>query len=527
MKTSQYLWLFLLLVCFSSFIYAKTDSIQIDSMSKVLNEVSILRERQDLIIDAAQRDLNRMYIIFAIVAGYFGLFSIFVAFRQVINDNNRSKLDKQGANESKEIMTAFKENINTISALIRTLEGTISYREKVDELKKEIIILRESETKKQNTFMADVNVLNEKSIYLFSLCQLDKSNRAVFKNEINKKELTSFSSEYASLSKVGNIKDYINPISLYLLGLNDFNDIKYEKAIYFLKESRELANNHLINLKNKRYECYAKLGVDLAKDYLEVIVKEVSYHLGILNYNLGKYAAAQQEFSHAYKKDALDFRSKIYIPELMFFDGDSKPSIVKAEFDLVENEILKIPSTLRELMHPSWGSYFASLKMRQGSFYLPKDDLLRPIERAKWKEFEDSEKAFQCHEKAYENDKSNPIVKFSFAQAIRTMNATTTKKSDNYDLQLLYRESFEQFTSDIIHKTESILLALLNYSAAICCFEGDIENEKPRDFLNKSRLHLKGVPESIYIFSPINRINRPPTELVKEMNILEQKVWKL
>lgn len=45
------------------------------------------------------------------------------------------------------------------------------------------------------------------------------------------------------------------------------------------------------------------------------------------------------EFSSAFDRNKLDFRSRNYIPEVMFFDNSSNPAATEREFERAEREM--------------------------------------------------------------------------------------------------------------------------------------------------------------------------------------------
>ena len=86
--------------------------------------------------------------------------------------------------------------------------------------------------------------------------------------------------------------------------------------------------------------------------------------MGIIHYNLGQHDSAIIEFTTAYERNPLDFRSRIYIPELMFFDETSDPRKTEEEYRIVEDELSNITSENRKRMispSPSWEAHYASL----------------------------------------------------------------------------------------------------------------------------------------------------------------------
>ncbi len=82
-------------------------------IAMVALELKTLKERQDLLVDSAQRDLARMQFAFGAVAAIATLFAIFTAIRQVLEQRRRDRLEDLQLSEAKGVMTSFKDNITT------------------------------------------------------------------------------------------------------------------------------------------------------------------------------------------------------------------------------------------------------------------------------------------------------------------------------------------------------------------------------------------------------------------------------
>ena len=76
--------------------------------------MELLKERQDLLVEAAQKDLGRVYLVFSSVAAFFTLFTIFIAYRQVSNENRRQRIEDQHLSEMQSVMNSFRDNITIL-----------------------------------------------------------------------------------------------------------------------------------------------------------------------------------------------------------------------------------------------------------------------------------------------------------------------------------------------------------------------------------------------------------------------------
>jgi len=502
--------------------YAAELSAESGTNKSFEDRMALIEQRQDLLVESAHKDVERLYLIFAGVAAFFALFSIFSAFRQLREDNSRQRLEEQEQKEVQKVMVAFRDNISTINSLISTLKDTIDYRtqiakdlEKVDQRLIEFSDYKESE---EQAYRSRVDSLNRRASHLFLKCQIDKSNREAFKREEHRTNLEPLGDNFDTLLTTGDLTELVSPIGLFLRGLSFFNAMDYENALLRLLEARENAEKQVINPLPQ----YGTWAPDEIQKYLQILIKEASYHIGIIQYNLGYYEKARQDFEKAYSKDSLDFRSRIYIPELMFFDHVIEPSVTEAEYEKIEMELNNITSDKRKKMLPNWETHYASLKMRQGNFYLPKKDL-RPKGRELWAEYENPDKALNCFWEAKEKTPSSTFVTFSLAQAMYYKGPSSLWR--DLTPEKLFKETFYQFRNDAVLKTEPILLTLLFYCTAISCYHAQIRGESPSPYLVQARQHLQRVPQGIKIFSPINKINREKADIIKEIDQLEQQVW--
>jgi tetratricopeptide (TPR) repeat protein len=258
--------------------------------------------------------------------------------------------------------------------------------------------------------------------------------------------------------------------------------------------------------------------------HLENMLEDVEYHLGIIYYNTGDYNLSRERFKEAFNKRHLDFRSRIYIPELMFFDTKIPFSQVIDEYKLVRKELEKLTSD--ERMKIPWEAYMISFLIRYGNCYLQK--LIHLDHRRQYQIEENNEKASIIYREAYTllEDKGSrkptlqeTFVKFSLAQALPLSRGEEWKRKSP---TILYGEVFNEIKKEIILKTEPILLMLLNYVLAICVNDGKIKGENPLAYLTRSREYLQQIPVNVRIFSPINKINLNREEILKEIEDYEK-----
>ena len=483
-------------------------------------ELKLLKERQDLLVDSAQRDLSRMQFAFGAVAVIFTFFSIFSAIRQILEQRRREKLEEQQMSDAKGVMNSFKDNITTINSLIGSLQHAFDYQAQVSkslaDLDQRIKVVDEFKNSEEIRFRSEVDGLNNRATQIFIDCQLGKRDRDAFKQEQNRLALNSISTDLHTFERIREIGGLVSPITLFLRALSRFNSMDYAEAITDLSTARNGAKQQIDSPLNQ----YSTWDSDEIKKNLRIILDEVPYHLGIIYYNLGQYEDAKREFQAAYDRNPMDYRSRIYIPELMFFDDTSDPKSVEEEYRRVEVELSNITSEQRKQMtapSPSWEVHYASLKLRQGNFYLKKM-FLSPERAAKWRPYESPQEAAKCYRDALSKQPDSAFIQFSLAQSLEDIGISEWQDKNP---EHLFKNVFFRFRNDAILKTEPILLTTLYYCTSISCFYSKLTGETPSMYLVQCRQHLQRVPKSIRIFSPLSKINLTRDKLLEEMGDLE------
>jgi len=339
------------------------------------NELQLIKERQTLLVNNAEKDVQRVFTIFSIIGAYFTVLSIVIAIRQFRSDKIKNQYEDQHMKEMQSMMNAFKDNIGMINSLIGTLKTTFEFKNEMslsmNKINDKIKKLDEFKASEELSFKSEVDKLNRKAIEIYEQCLLHKSNRDTFKNEENRIPLFSFTSNMNTLERTGTIKNQVSPISFFIRGLSKFNSMEYTDAIDDIDKARTISNEQL----DKPLGQYGTWNSEEIKKNLMILINEASYHLGIIQYNLGVIDKSIDEFNKCFELNALDYRSKVYVPELMFFDNNSDPSKVILEFNTVENKLNSLTAENRKNIE--WDKYFGILKMKQGNFYLQK---LKPLQ---------------------------------------------------------------------------------------------------------------------------------------------------
>lgn len=478
--------------------------------------IKIIENLIRFISEISKSSLRQINIVFITVSSFFGLFSAFSAYRQILADRRRESLDE----EMRGLVGSFRDNINVINTLISTLERSYSYRKEVESQIEEInnlvsgISSREKET--QKSYEDKVASLNSKAFTVFRTY----IDRQKFKLEENKRRLESFYLDMKALEIYG-VKTFFNPLCYFLKALHLFNNIQYELARDALEEARNIGFKESVQPEIAQYggECTEK---EIEKE-LARMVDDCYYHLGIIYYNLGDYNKARDRFKESYQRNHLDFRARYYIPELMFFDSRISFKKVIAQFSAAEKDLKSV--SLQEQQTAYWSKAMASLKMREGNCYLPK--IIPLSSRNSYRTEENSEKAARIYWDAYDYAKkiqgertlTEIFVNFSLAQALENIGSSNWRGKNPNEL---FQQVFLDIRQQISFQTEPIVLVLLNYTLSICVKRANLSGENYGFYLAEARKQLKDIPSEVLIFSPINKINLTREEIISEIDFFEK-----
>lgn len=488
-----------------------------DSVAENLKyRLNYLEKEQELVINSSKQSMEKMNLIFGTVVAFLTIFSLFFGYRQIVIEARKDENQQLHDQEMRGLVGSFQENIIKINSLISTLEKSYSYRKEIsgdlEDFKTGLYDLKKSKLKEEESLNRQIQTLNIESFNLFN--KLDRTN---FKQDNNKKKILEFANKLGLLI-IKESPDRFNPFVFFISALNFFNNTQYPSSRQeFLKSFEKVQ----YEISHTNWEIYPRnVEQQIIKNELERMLRDCAFHLGIMNYNLGNYDEAYNNFNEVYLKDNYELKALIYLPELLFFKIKSKEECPQVEKEY--QRIIQIFQGKSEDIKNSslWKESYSTLKMREGNYYIRKgiEDSFIVDYRKSLTACEDPSRAIECYEEAKEYS-SSPFVIFSLAQSLNYEGKAFSKASE--ETNALFAQSFFEFSKRIINYTEPILLLQINYMLAICASEAKIGNSA-NFYLANSRMFLKDIPSEIKIFSPINKIPLSRIELLEEMEKFEK-----
>jgi tetratricopeptide (TPR) repeat protein len=488
-----------------------------DTLNALDARLRSLEGLQDVISSTSRGALEQMYLVFVIVASFFGIFSVFFAYRQIVADGGREKHDE----EMRGLVGSFRENITVINGLMTTLEQGFRFRDDVSKALKTIDSqITDFQTYRHRTESNLLDKINSLNVEAFDIARryIDRDR---FKSEENRGKLDNFSINMTTLERMADDNVQFSPFAYFLRALHYFNVTQYDLAEADMNQANKLASREIAKQTDSWYGNVVS-GEVIAQ--IRRMLMDSYYHLGIIYYNLGKYKEARNDFQEAYQHNRGDYRSRCYIPELMFFDPSIPVADCIAEFTTVEQEMRSL--SISEQSASDWHRAMASLLMRKGNVFLPK---ISPLSRRSgYRDVENAERAAELYRQALEEWNLLPkgsildiFIPFSLGQALMDLGRAEWEGHDPEDL---FRQAFTDAQKQIVLKTEPIVLTQLNYALAISAHHGQMDGENPRSYLSRAREHLQHVPTVVRIYSPINKIDLSREEILAEMQIFERNI---
>jgi tetratricopeptide (TPR) repeat protein len=465
---------------------------------------------QEAIADNSRGAFEQMNYVFTIVAAFFGLFSIFFAYRQVKTDSARDAHDE----EMRSLVASFQHNISTISSLITTLQQVFDYRTQIqDELGRlgERAKTLESDRAESAAAMQSLLLkLNTESLRLFTP-DIERANLGL---EDTRRTFDTFASKLTTAERLRKVEDSLNPFCYYVRGLSQLGIYEYDAAIadLTLASRKGRADRVRPELAN-----YAEDDRENLESRLDQMIVASSYFQGVGYKNLGRYADARAKFQEALDRDAAHLQSQTYLLQVMYLDLRNVPF---EETERAYDRAIERFKTFErdpKVDEDRLKRAYSFIRANQGCMYLKRpfvySDTVKPYER-----LVDNTRAIACLREARSAFPSE-FATFALAQALDNVGASEWGSDRPQDL---FQEVAEALKRRVAEDLDRLYSVVNHYMLAICARKFG-RSEAVQAALFQARNGLKDIPSHVTCYSPISRIRLSRQEILEEMSIFEGK----
>jgi tetratricopeptide (TPR) repeat protein len=480
-----------------------------EAIAGINARLASLENLQEAIVSASKGALEQMNFVFAIVAAFFGLFSLFFAYRQIMADTSREGHDE----EMRNLVHSFQDNINTISSLIITLEKSFEYRGEVQEQLAEIgrraALLESYKEESDIVFRNLIAELNAEAVRLFS-AEID---RASLSREENRSRLESFANRMNNAETMRQVEGLLNPFCYFLRGLSSVAVYQYESAVNDFQIAHKKGRVDLVDPKLSNYAEHDRENIER---FVRDMLVACGHFQGVSFKNLGNYAESRRKFQEALDREPTYLQARTYMLQVMFFDRTVDFETIEGEYDRASEEFeraLKQASDAGE--RSKLKKSLNVLKINQGNMYLKK--WIHFDFRSGYRQHENQDKALKYYWEAYDY-LNNDLAAFSVAQAMEGVGPSAWRGRAPQDL---YEEAVSSLKKRVTEDHDHLYSVMLYYMLAICARKLRDVSESSEVFLSQARHSLRQVPSHVTCFSPINKIRLTRTEILEEMEKFE------
>lgn len=476
-----------------------------ESLNNINSRISTLENLSEAIESNSKGALEQMNYVFVIVAGFLGLFTFFIAYRQIQSDSSREGHDQ----EMRSLVSSFQNNINTISSLIITLEKSFDYRkqvkEELDEMNKRATSLEANRNEIEAAFKNLMSELNNESVKLFEAA----IDRVSLSDKSNRQLLENFAEKMRTASSTRQVEELLNPFCYYVRGLSNVAVYRYELAIKdfdiaFNKGRVDLSDTNLLN--------YPESVKENIKGNIEKLLVSCLFFQGISYKNIDKYDEAFSKFQKTIERDPTRLQARSYMLQIMFMNDVAFDNIEKSYEKTIED--FYILEKENKITRDELNSGLTILKIYQGDMYLNKQI---PLDiRSGYKKFENQGKAFKYYLEAFEKTK-NELTIFNLAQAFDGGSLFEWKGKSQEEL---YKEAMALLKKKVVGDLDNLYSVTLYYMLAICAKR--LKDDRFEVYLSQARHSLREVPNNVTCFSPINKIRLKRNQILEEIEIFER-----
>lgn len=491
----------------------QTPSLPDESTQQITRKLDYLELRQDAVIDETRNSIQRQSVVFTTVAAFFGLFTVFFGYRQLLIDSRNSEARDKNDQEMRNLVKSFQDNITNINSLITTLEKTFDYRRQIaEELtvirdRAKILEIHQAETDK--AFESSLVQLNRHALSVVPL----GIDRAALNYEENRRRMEAFASQMDAVERARDVDAKLNPFCYYVRGLGKVTTYQYAVAIDDFMIAARKAKEDLAELKTENYALEHR---ERLKEGLSDLLVSCNYFNGVCHKNLGNYKESIRYFREALERNSQHYDSLAYLLQVMFFDDTNPFEVVEAEF---ERACREIESGLSKASQDEGGVLrrAGSLVMINfGDIYHRK--LICPEFRSGYRRYENPEKAIQWYWRAYDLVPSD-LATFSLAQAMELVGSAQWRDATP---RQVYAKTFTALKRRVAADYDKLYSVTLYYMLAVCASKLPEGFAVAEIFLSQARHSLKEVPTDVTCFSPLSRIRLTRPQILEELESFER-----
>ena len=480
-----------------------------------------LETLQGSIADTSKSAFEQMYYVFTIIAAFFGLFSLFFAYRQIKTDAASVGHDQ----EMRSLVSSFQENISSISSLILALKESFEYRSQIqqelEDIQKRALVLETDSANANAALRIQIDSLNTRSVDLFS-SDIDRVNLAF---EENRQQLQAFSERLTTIEATKDASKTLNPFCYYTRALHYVSKYQYDQAIFDLERSSDLGKSDLGKLDSNRY---ATAHIDGIENLIRTMLVSSQYFQGVCFKNLGKYQESFDKFRTSLELRTIEnefedliLQSKNYLLQVLFMGGLKPFTEIANEYKRTAKEYKKSEKRAQDgdssTNLKNVRKAYSRLKINEGSMYLQKSFVLPSL--VKFKQFENADTAITCFWEAYDAFKDE-LSMFSLAQAMEHVGSSQWR---NITPKELFGEVLTILKKRVAEDPDQLYSVTLYYMMSISATRLN-QKDSAEVYLSQARHCLKEVPSYVTCFSPINRIRLKRSDLLEEMDVFEKSL---
>jgi hypothetical protein len=297
----------------------QASAVPTEAAQRIFNQLDYLQLRQTAVLDETRSSIQRQSFVFTTVGAFFGLFTIFFGYRQLLMDSRGNETREKHDQEMRNLVQSFQQNITTISSLINALEEGFRYRKEIKEDLEKIreraagLELHRAET--DTAFEASLDDLNRDAVSVVPLAM----DRAALNFEENRRRLEVFTAQLDTAERSRNAEGKLNPFCYYVRGLSRATTYQYKIAIGDFQIAARKAREDSVEPKLRTYALEHRGHL---RELLSDMLVSCCYFQGVCHKNLSEYSDSATRFREALARNRQHHDSRAYLLQVMFFGSE-------------------------------------------------------------------------------------------------------------------------------------------------------------------------------------------------------------